>query len=152
MSDAAIHEAAHAVIVILMGGIVKSVDVRRTEAQQGITYYRLKPDPLRGVCVSLAGGCGEFLSRQRGYEFDMSCRADIDEMHEDLDTLKPKTVAERLRHYRAALALTKRLLAEHWGCVLAIARRLRTHETVSGALCHAIVASHESQRRFSCTG
>lgn len=144
--SSAFHEAGHAVMAVLCGATVECADAIRRPGQAGHCTYKIRRDPRRSLCIGLSGGVAEWLSRNgQGQEFDASCACDLTEADLDLAKLHGGNVRrESSREYRAALALTKRLLCEHWGAVKAVAQRLLSHGTVSGRFIHAVVACHRA--------
>jgi hypothetical protein len=143
----AIHEAGHALLVVLTGGVVEQANVKRNGRQIGeVTHRGVGDDATRRIAVSLGGMVAESFAAGGNGDPTSSLTGDAD--WRKIDGVLRECYGENSKprqhcpEYRLALAVTRRLLADNWGAVLHIAKRLLSHQRVSGRLAHAVVAAH----------
>ncbi len=146
----AIHEAAHAVVVLALGGTVRGVDIEHEDGRAGLTRYVHSGSLVEQIAIGISGTIAEWEHRRRrGLKINGGAIQDVAEIHVLLKKhLGPNCPhRDQVPQYIEGERLAKDIVGKHWGAVKRIAERLVTHTEVSGPLCQAIFLSHRQQEQ-----
>ncbi len=150
----AIHESGHAVVGIVLGARVNSVDIQHLEGRAGLCRVCMCKvvdgkvidlDIVHNIAIDLAGGMAEHEHQlRRGEKYNPGCCGDMADVDKTLRKLYGNkfTSRARCREFHRGEALAKEIIGSHWGAIVHLANWLLKNEVASGRLAHAIVVSY----------
>jgi hypothetical protein len=141
----AVHESAHAVATVVLGGKVNSLNIKRNGHLNGVCNIVEPEGIVKNIAINLSGAAAEADFRfRRGERYHPGCRKDLADTDELLRTIYGDrfTRREECKEFIVGETLSKQIVFSYWGAIKRLSKWLLEHEEASGKLCVAIVTAH----------